>query len=66
MEFATHFHQTYDECNRTAQSDVQAYFNEQIDNLNDTLLSYKAIATVIVRDTEFVKTTTKKIKRRYK
>ena len=38
---------------------------EQIDQLNDTLPPYKAIAKVIIRDTEFVKTTTKKIKRTY-
>ena len=48
------------------QNDIQAYFNEQIGQLNDTLPPYKAIAKVIIRDTEFVKTTTKKIKRKYK
>ena len=51
---------------RAEQSDIQAYFDEQIDKLNDTLPPYKAIAKVIIRDTEFVKTTTKKIKRTYK
>lgn len=51
---------------RASQSDIQAYFDEQIENLNDTLPPYKAIAKVTVRDTEFVKTTTKKIKRIYK
>lgn len=50
----------------TTQSDIQAYFNEQIEKLNDTLPPYKAIAKARVRDTEFVKTTTKKIKRIYK
>ena len=55
-----------DEEFRAAQSDIQAYFNEQIDQLNDTLPPYKAIAKVVIRDTEFVKTTTKKIKRTYK
>ena len=55
-----------DEEFRDTQSDIQAYFNEQIDKLNDTLPPYKAIAKVIIRDTEFVKTTTKKIKRTYK
>ena len=50
---------------RDAQSDIQTYFNEQIDQLNDTLPPYKAIAKVTIRDTEFVKTTTKKIKRTY-
>ena len=54
-----------DEEFRAAQSDIQAYFDEQIDQLNDTLPPYKAIAKVIIRDTEFVKTTTKKIKRTY-
>lgn len=53
-----------EEC-RTARSDVQAYFDEQIGRLNDTLPPYKAIAKVVIRDTEFVKTTTKKIKRNY-
>lgn len=48
------------------QSNIQAYFNEQIEKLNDALPPYKAITKVIVRDTEFVKTTTKKIKRIYK
>ena len=48
------------------QSDIRAYFDEQIKKLNDTLPPYKAIAKVTVRDTEFVKTTTKKIKRIYK
>ena len=55
-----------DEEFRATQSGIQAYFNEQIDKLNDTLPPYKAIAKVIIRDTEFVKTTTKKIKRTYK
>ena len=55
-----------DEEFRATQSDIQAYFNEQIGLLNDTLPPYKAIAKVTVRDTEFVKTTTKKIKRIYK
>ena len=54
-----------DEEFRDAQSDIQTYFNDQIDQLNDTLPPYKAIAKVIIRDTEFVKTTTKKIKRTY-
>ena len=54
-----------DEEFRAAQSDIQAYFNGQIDQLNDTLPPYKAIAKVTIRDTEFVKTTTKKIKRTY-
>ena len=55
-----------DEEFRATQSDIQAYFDEQIDQLNDTLPPYKAIAKVTIRDTEFVKTTTKKIKRTYK
>lgn len=55
-----------DEEFRAEQSDIQAYFNEQIDQLNDTLPPYKAIAKVVIRDTEFTKTTTKKIKRTYK
>ena len=55
-----------DEEFRATQNDIQAYFDEQIDQLNDTLPPYKAIAKVTIRDTEFVKTTTKKIKRTYK
>jgi long-chain acyl-CoA synthetase len=55
-----------DEEFRSTQSDIQAYFDEQIGQLNDTLPPYKAIAKVTIRDTEFVKTTTKKIKRTYK
>lgn len=51
-------------CN--TKSNIQAYFDEQIEKLNDTLPPYKAIAKVRVRDAEFVKTTTKKIKRIYK
>lgn len=51
---------------RAAQNDVQAYFDEQIEKLNDTLPPYKAIAKVTVRDAKFAKTTTKKIKRIYK
>jgi len=54
-----------DEEFRATQNDIQAYFDEQIGQLNDTLPPYKAIASVIIRDTEFVKTTTKKIKRTY-
>jgi long-chain acyl-CoA synthetase len=50
----------------TTQSDIQTYFDEQIEKLNDTLPPHKAIAKVTVRDTEFAKTTTKKIKRIYK
>ena len=55
-----------DEEFRATQSDIGGYFDEQIDQLNNTLPPYKAIAKVIIRDTEFVKTTTKKIKRTYK
>ena len=54
-----------DEEFRTMQSDIQAYFDEQIDQLNDMLPPYKAIAKITIRDTEFMKTTTKKIKRTY-
>ena len=51
-------------CN--TKHDIQAYFDEQVEKLNNTLPPYKAIAKVRIRDTEFVKTTTKKIKRIYK
>jgi len=39
------------------------YFEKAIWQLNDSLPPYKAIAKVLIRDTEFEKTTTKKIKR---
>jgi len=55
-----------DEEFRATQNDIHSYFDEQIGQLNDTLPPYKAIAKVVIRDTEFVKTTTKKIKRTYK
>ncbi len=55
-----------DEDFKANNSDLQSYFNEQIDKLNTTLPPYKAIAEVVLRDTEFEKTTTKKIKRNYK
>jgi len=55
-----------DEEFRVTQSDIRTYFDEQIEKLNDTLPPYKAIAKVMVRDTEFMKTTTQKIKRIYK
>lgn len=44
---------------------VEAYLNTAIAQLNDTLPPYKAIAKVKLRDVEFEKTTTKKIKRTY-
>lgn len=46
-------------------SDVEAYLNTAISQLNDTMPPYKAITKVKLRDTEFEKTTTKKIKRTY-
>lgn len=45
------------------QSDIQSYFDKQIEKLNDTLPPYKAIAKVYIRDHEFIKTTTQKIRR---
>ncbi len=40
-------------------------FMEQIDRLNEALPPYKNIADIIITDTAFEKTTTKKIKRKY-
>ena len=48
-----------------AQSDIQTYFDEQIAELNNKLPVYKAITKITIRDTEFAKTTTKKIRRIY-
>lgn len=50
---------------RPSCGDIEAYLNAAIAQLNDTLPPYKAIARVKLRDTEFEKTTTKKIKRTY-
>ncbi len=44
--------------------DVQAHIRTQVTQLNEELAYYKRIAEVSFRDTEFEKTTTKKIKRR--
>ena len=44
--------------------DVEGYLKEQIDIFNKNIASYKQISSIKLRDTEFNKTTTKKIKRK--
>ena len=44
-------------------TDVEEKINEDIKKVNQTLPGYKKISRVVIRDTEFEKTTTKKIKR---
>lgn len=44
---------------------AESKIKDKIDELNKEIPSYKQIASVIFRDTEFPKTTTKKIKRNY-
>lgn len=44
-------------------SDIESEINRYISDLNRTLPKFKQINKVIIRDTEFEKTTTKKIKR---
>lgn len=45
---------------------IQALMDEECDKVNESLVSYKHIRRVVVRDTEFEKTTSKKIIRKYK
>ena len=44
-------------------TDVEEKINEDIKKVNQSLPGYKKVSRVVVRDTEFEKTTTKKIKR---
>lgn len=44
---------------------VQKLLEEDVRKVNDQLVSYKRIRKVVVRDTEFEKTTSRKIKRAY-
>lgn len=43
--------------------DVKAYFNEEIKKINTRMVSYKAVGYVKIRETEFIKNTSKKITR---
>lgn len=45
------------------KSDIQTYFSEEVKKINRTLPKYKYIRGVVLYEEEFVKTTTKKIKR---
>jgi len=53
-----------DEDFRLKADDIQSYFQSQIEKLNEANPPYKAITKVTLRDNEFEKTTTKKIKRK--
>lgn len=53
----------YDALNMRGITDVQAYFDEEIKNVNKRMVSYKAIKKVKIRDEEFKKNTSKKILR---
>ena len=46
-------------------TDVQEYFNGIIESFNKSQPMYKQINDIVLRDCEFEKTTTKKIKRKY-
>ncbi len=39
-------------------------FNEQIKDLNESIASYKRIKNIVIREEDFIRTTTKKIKRK--
>ena len=47
-------------------SAVQKLIDEEVKKVNQQMVSYKHIRKVVIRDTEFEKTTSKKIKRVYK
>ncbi len=47
----------------TTNEEIHAAAKEKIDAINRSLVSYKHIREIEIRDTEFVKTTTRKIKR---
>lgn len=44
-------------------SDAKAYFTQHIADVNKTLADHKRIGDLVIRQTEFEKTTTKKIRR---
>ena len=46
-------------------ADVEAEIRRAVSEFNDTEPSYKMIKKIVFRDTEFEKTTSKKIKRKY-
>ena len=45
---------------------IQALLEEEVKKVNDQLVSYKRIRRVLYRDSEFEKTTSRKIRRQYK
>lgn len=47
-------------------ADLQQVLEEEVKKVNQQLVSYKAVRKTILRDSEFDKTTSKKIKREYK
>ena len=48
---------------KTFEGDIPALFKEKVSQINKTVSPAKAIRRLRVRDTEFEKTTSKKIKR---
>ena len=44
-------------------TDAKAYFDAEVKAANDTMISYKRIGLVKLRDTEFEKNTSRKIQR---
>ncbi len=48
------------------RDDIQALLEEEVKKVNQQLVPYKRIHRVIYRDTEFEKTTSRKIRRQYK
>jgi len=53
----------YEEASSLGIDNLQAYFEKSVEDYNKLNPAYKRIRRVILRDTEFEKTTTKKIKR---
>ncbi len=47
------------------EKDIRALLEEEVKKVNERLVSYKRIRRVIYRDTEFEKTTSRKIRRQY-
>ena len=45
---------------------VQKLIEDEVAKVNKNLVTYKHVKRVVLRDTEFEKTTSKKIRRKYK
>ena len=46
-----------------SKSDIYHFFRDRVDSINETMPPYKQVKRISIRETEFVKTTTGKIKR---